>query len=283
MTSAPTIDGLRDARGRFSMLAIDQRESLRQMLSRGTEAPVGDDALVDFKVAVVETLAPAASAVLVDRQYGERAARAAACPVILAADILSQSVPGGAVDRAELDEELTEEVALRLRAAALKMLVPWTPDRRDEAGELTDRFMSLCRALGLPGIVEGVVRPVDISAWSDRDRDYALVQAARDLAAHRPDLYKAEIPSYGRGDGETITAAARAITESLDCPWVVLSSGVTADLFPRAVALCAAGGAQGFLAGRAIWADAIAAPDPEEFLRVESRRRLETLAAGGEA
>ena len=63
----PAIDRLRDARGRFSMLAIDQRESLRQMLGAATGEPVGDDALVAFKTLVVRTLTPHASGVLIDR------------------------------------------------------------------------------------------------------------------------------------------------------------------------------------------------------------------------
>lgn len=274
----PTIDVLRDARGRFSMLAIDQRESLRQMLGASTGAPVDDAALVAYKALVVRTLTPHASGVLIDRDYGMPAAAIAACPLILSADILSQSVPGGPVDTARLDPGVTPEFVAESGAVALKMLVPWTPERRAEAVDLTREFLDLCRRSGVPGIVEGVVRPLDIADWSDRDRDYALVLAARELGALGPDLYKGEVPSYGRGDAGVITAAAREITASLECPWVVLSSGVTAALFPAAVAACVAGGADGFLAGRAIWADSLSAPDPEAFLATESVARLERLA-----
>lgn len=282
MTSSPSLDRFRDQHGRFSMLAIDQRESLRQMLSAGGLTTVPDAELVAFKLLVVETLVPHASAVLIDRQYGGPAAAASVRPVILAADLLSQSVPGGPVDTAVLDDEVTPEFASAFGAAALKMLVPWLPERSDEAVDLSARFMDLCRRAGLPGIVEGVVRPLDLASWSDEDRNAALVQAAKDLAATGPDLYKAEVPSYGKGDPAIITAVAAEISASLDCPWVVLSSGVSADRFPGAVAACIAGGAEGFLAGRAIWADATTASDPAEFLRTESVRRLQELS-GAEA
>ena len=280
MTSTLALDRLRGRTGRFSMLAIDQRESLRQMLSAHAPAPVGDAALVTFKQLVVDILGAHASAVLIDRQYGGPAAAASTRPVILAADLLSQSVPGGPVNVAELDEEITPEFAGTFGAAALKMLVPWAPDRRDEAIDLSARFMDLCRRAGLPGIVEGVVRPEDIASWNNRDRDAALVEAARDLATTKPDLYKAEVPSYGTGDAGVITQIASAITSSVDCPWVVLSSGVTAERFPGAVQACIAGGAQGFLAGRAIWADATTAADPRAFLEDESVRRLSRLSNG---
>lgn len=277
--STPSIDDLRNARGQFSMLAIDQRGSLRTMLAKGRAAEtVDDDKLIAFKLEVARILSDAASAILVDRAFGEQAARASKCPVILAADALSSSTPGGAVDVAELDPDVTPDVAAEFGATALKQLVPWAPDTREAAIDLSGRFMALCRDAGLPGIVEGVIRPVDIASWSDADRDDALVTAAGDLGATGPDMYKGEVPSYGRGDLRSITATASRITELLDCPWVVLSSGVSAEEFPAAVVACRDGGASGFLAGRAIWADAIAADDPAHHLKTLSRERLKRMA-----
>lgn len=277
---ATSIDDLRDSRGRFSMLAIDQRGSLRNMMAnRAGGRPVNDDQLVAFKLAVARNLSGLASAILVDRALGLEAAHAAECPVILAADSLTSSVPGGPVDRAELDPHVTPEVATEFGASALKQLVPWTPETRDAAVRLSERFMALCHASGLPGIVEGVIRPTDIDSWSDADRDEAIVMAARDLSAAQPDMYKAEVPSYGRGDLETVAANAARITEVLDCPWVVLSSGVAVADFPAAVEACREGGASGFLAGRAIWADAVDAQDPTDFLKTVSAGRLQRMAS----
>ncbi len=275
-----SIDDLRDSHGRFSMLAVDQRGSLRTMLAKGSDPEsVGDAELVAFKLEVARHLSASASAILVDRDYGREAALAAKCPVILAADILGSSVPGGAVDVATLDPDVTKEVAAEFGASALKMLVPWTPDTRNGAVELSEQFMALSRRLGLPGIVEGVFRPADLASFSDADRDEALVTAARDFAATGPDMYKAEVPSYGRGEPGAITATALRISKVLSCPWVVLSSGVAADDFPAAVAACREGGASGFLAGRAIWADAVDADDPVDFLQTVSATRLQTMAA----
>lgn len=279
MSTTPTtasLDVLKDETGSFSMLAIDQRESLRTMMAATREGPVTDQDLVDFKTAASRALTPFASAVLLDRQYGLEAAAASSAPLILAADILHQ-MPGGPVTDASLDAALTVDMIHEVNAAALKMLVPWLPDSRQKAIDLAAAFMDLCRAAGVPGIVEGVVRPADIAEWSDAARDEAIVQAASDLAAVRPDLYKAEVPSYGRGDTANITAISREVTKVLDCPWVVLSSGVHADDFPGAVLACKEGGASGFLAGRAVWADAFTAPDAEKFLTTEGAARLKRI------
>lgn len=279
MSTTPTtatLDSLRDESGSFSMLAIDQRESLRTMMGAQSIGPVTDQDLIDFKTAASKALTPFASAVLLDRQYGLRAAAASSAPLILAADILHQE-PGGPVSDASLDTGLTLEIIHSVNAAALKMLVPWLPDARQEAVDLAADFMELCRAAGVPGIVEGVVRPKDIADWSDSARNDALVHAAADFAVVRPDLYKAEVPSYGRGDSTVITSVSREISSALDCPWVVLSSGVHAEDFPGAVLACKEGGASGFLAGRAVWADAFTAPDTDTFLVTEAAARLRRI------
>jgi sulfofructosephosphate aldolase len=279
-TPAVTIDQFRDAWGNFSMLAIDQRESLRQMLAKaaGSET-VADEELVRFKVAVIRTLSPLASAALIDRSYGLEAARISECPIILAADNLFQEVPGGPVNRAEIDPGVNDEVIAEFGASALKMLVPWLPDRRDAAIELTEQFMDLCRRTGMLGIVEGVVRPADFGSWSDAEKNDALVDAATDLGRTKPDLYKAEVPLFGAGDRDAIVATAQRITDRVECPWVVLSSGVPAARFAEAVAMSRAGGASGFLAGRAIWMDAIPAENPQAFLETVSAERLRSLAS----
>ena len=61
-------------------------------------------------------------------------------------------------------------------------------------------------------------------------------------------------------------------------PWVILSSGVDANLFGRAVRIAMAAGASGFLAGRAVWASVIGAPDIGDMLRDVSVPRLQRLA-----
>jgi sulfofructosephosphate aldolase len=106
-----------------------------------------------------------------------------------------------------------------------------------------------------------------------------VLEAGRELAGHGADLYKAEVPTLGRADDEAIVAASRRLTEALSCPWVVLSNGTPTDRFPSAALAACRGGASGFLAGRAIWLDALAAPDVGEHLERVSAPRLRDLAA----
>jgi sulfofructosephosphate aldolase len=110
-------------------------------------------------------------------------------------------------------------------------------------------------------------------------REWAIVEAARELGATGCSLYKCQVPLEGKGDPAAITAHASEIDAALPCPWVVLSQGVAADDFPRAVEASCKGGASGFLAGRALWTATLGADDPTELLRERSVPRLRELGA----
>jgi sulfofructosephosphate aldolase len=268
--------------GAFAMVAMDQRESLRTMFAEALPEPIAVERRVAFKLAVAEILSPHASALLVDRLEGLEPILAAgvvdpACGLILAADELVQA-HGAAVDDTRLDRSVDLADAKRRGVAASKLLVIWRPDRPAEVRrELVGEFLEASRGAGLPGIVEGVVRPpagADGDAWSDRDE--ALLEATAEFGTYRPDVYKAQVPFDGRADADAITERSRRMTDLLPCPWVVLSSGVGIDDFPAAVEAACRGGASGFLAGRAVWRDAVG-DAPRPLLRDRAVPRLQRL------
>jgi sulfofructosephosphate aldolase len=250
------------------MVAMDQRESLRTMLrERGRTA---DDAAVErFKLGVACELAPHASGFLIDKDHLEGVEPFVERGLILAVDTLDQE-PGGVVE----DTSLDEDVELVAGVVALKLLVIWRDDeRRGERVELSRRFVELAARHSLLSVLEPVVRV------PEEQREEAIVEAARELGAVEPSLYKCQVPLYGRDDPAAITRHASAIDAALPCPWVVLSQGVEPEDFPAAVEASCRGGASGFLAGRALWTSALQADDPQAVVRKESVPRLQELAA----
>jgi sulfofructosephosphate aldolase len=269
-----TLDALARPSGTFAMVAIDQRESLRTMLAERHPAPVPDERLVRFKLAVARELGPHASGLLIDDLYGaevvEQAARALppSCGLLYAVDVLRQP-PGGVVE----DTDLAEPAHLHPRVAALKLLLIWRDDAlRGWRVELARRFVEVAAAHGVLSVLEPVVR--DLGGF---DREAAIVDAAAELGALRPSLYKCQVPFEGKAGPGEITSRAREIDAALPCPWVVLSQGVAAEDFPSAVEAACRGGASGFLAGRALWTVALPAEDPTELLRTRSVPRLREL------
>ena len=141
---------------------------------------------------------------------------------------------------------------------------------------MVDKFVRRCRSAGLVSIIEPVVRPPR-RGW-DFDRESAIVAAAAELGGTEADLYKAEMPLGGKGDEKTLLSACQKLNDQMKMPWVILSSGVDADIFGRAVSIAMKGGASGFLAGRAVWASVVGAQDPQTMLRDVSVPRLQRLA-----
>lgn len=273
--------------GTFAMVALDQRESLRTMMAEDRGLDVGavaDEELRAFKLAAVRALSGLASAVLIDRHYGfDDISRdrmlPGSCGLILAADALTQE-RGRPVQDTALDGAVDPAAARAGGAHALKLLVIWRRDaERARRLEMSRAFVELCAASGLASVLEGVVRatPQEIAGetWSHAD---AVVEASAELAATRPSLYKVEVPEHGLLDEADLIASCARIDAAVDVPWVVLSQGVDAADFPRAVESACRAGASGFLAGRGIWRDCVDAQDLDGALRDRAVGRLQTLS-----
>ena len=73
---------------------------------------------------------------------------------------------------------------------------------------------------------------------------------------------------------------ARQLDKASAVPWVVLSAAVDFELFCQQVEIACQGGASGFLAGRAIWQEAISIDKAKErikFLATVGADRLKKL------
>jgi sulfofructosephosphate aldolase len=268
--------------GALAMVAVDQREALRGMFAAYQSTPVPDSQLTQFKVDVARELSPFASALLVDQEFGideiiNQKALKGSCGLIAAADLLVGPAGGAATDTAiDLD---VDPIRMRdIGSVGLKFLILWRNDESpDSRAKLVEDFNKLCQISGLPSIIEIIVKPpTDTSKAFNREEE--LIIAAKEAANWKPDLYKAEVPFHGEGDLKLITKNAERISEAIGSPWVVLSNGVKQPFFNDAVKACAMGGASGFLAGRAVWADIVGAADIPQALRDVSIPRLEQLA-----
>lgn len=271
-----TLDALARPSGAFAMVAMDQRESLRHMFDVAGHGRPADEVLIDFKVAVAEELGPYASAFLADRQFGfdrVSAALPSSTGLILAVDELDQA-DGGPVEDTALDEEAV--AAIPDGVDALKLLLIWRRDeRRDDRVALASRFIDAAREHGVLSVLEPVVRAAPGEA--EFEPDAAIREAARELSALRPDLYKAQVPLAGAGDATAQREASARLNECMTGPWVVLSQGVDRDRFADAVRAACLEGASGFLAGRALWSDIVGSSDVRGDLRARAVDRLTAL------
>jgi sulfofructosephosphate aldolase len=272
---------LRRPSGAFTMLAVDQREALRAMLAERHHRPVSDAEMTDFKLTAARILTPHASAVLIDRQFAldaaiEQQVVAPSCGLIGSADHF-EPAHGELVGEVTIDRLVDPDSLKRRGVVALKLLVLWRPDE-DPAGRvaMAREFIDRCADAGLASIIEPVSRaPMGGGSW---DWNAGVHRAAQELGSLGADLYKAEMPLRGQGPESALREECRRLTETIDGPWVILSSGVAPGDFPEAVRIACQAGASGFLAGRAVWVPSLAAEDLVEDLGLNAVARLRHYA-----
>jgi tagatose 1,6-diphosphate aldolase len=266
---ARRLDQLGGADGIVVGAAVDHRDSLRTAFAaKGLPEP--DDAqLTDLKVRVARALAPAATVVLLDAEYGAAQALAAgALPgtTALAVPLEAQGYDD-ASPRTTFLPGWSAAQAARLGATACKLLLPYRPGDAEQAAaqdEVVRTAVAACRDAGVALVLEPIVpAPGDV------------VAGARRLAALEPDVLKVQYPGSAEACRELDEACGPSI------PWVLLGGGADAAALEQRIVDACSAGASGFIVGRTLWEDALTA-DPDESqraLETVSRPRLERLAA----
>jgi tagatose 1,6-diphosphate aldolase len=272
-----------DRRGTLSVLALDHRNNLRKELRPEAPEQVDDRELMAFKGEAVTALAEAATAVLLDPEFGA------------AHSIASGSMPGDrglmvAVERTGYgsDPHARESQVLagwsvakarRMGASAAKLLVYYHP-AASTAGrieELVREVARECAREDLLLVLEPLVYNPERGAGplSAQARQQAILEAARRLAGPGVDVLKAEFPAATADEAEWL-AACQQLSAATTAPWILLSAAVDFETFLRQTDAACRAGASGVAVGRAVWSEAtrLAGQARTAFLRGEARRRM---------
>ena len=289
MTAAPPTDAssavgrrrrlarLGGVNGVISGIALDHRDSLRVLLARRGLA-LETSELRAVKLALARTLAPRATAIMLDEELGQAALQAGVIPasVGLIMPLEAQGYEAAGDGRvATLLPDFGPSDALRYGADACKLLVPYRADDEHSAAqqdELVRSTAAACHEVGLPLVVEPVVYRWSTESAATFGDVYTslVVSATTRLQPLGVDLLKLPFPVLeGSSAGEVgAREACRALAAACrGTPWVLLGAGVDMDTFVEQVRLAGSAGASGFLVGRGIWGPALAW-DPREVERL---------------
>ncbi len=270
----------------FGVLAFDQRGSYRRMMPEGTSY----EGLVQVKVEIISALSQHASAVLTDPVYGLSPAMEMSGKSGLLFALEKSGYSGDATYRnVEFFDAWTPEKLSKLGASAAKILVYYNPqnaDLSDELDQTVGAMIEKCHAVDLPVFVEPMSYSVDENISKDSAEFAAqkveiVVETARRLSQIGTDVLKMEFPvDQNHNDNlEDWVSACQKLSDVSTVPWVLLSAGVDFEMFEKQFKAACAGGASGFLAGRAIWKEcaAMSTADRAEFLAGTATNRLNTL------
>ena len=278
-------------RGALAVLALDHRGNLRQLLHPEDPAGTTSQEIIDFKRALVRSLSPAASAVLLDPQFS-----AAQC--IAGSDLPGQTGLIVAVEASGYSGDTTARASRvlpgwsvaktkLLGASAVKLLVYYHPESptAPEIEALVRQVSADCAEQDIPLFLETLSYSLDPERkkLSPDERRYVVIETARRLTPLGGDVLKAEFPL----DAQAITAenawqkACSDLSQASRIPWVLLSASVDFETFLRQVTAACKAGASGVAVGRAVWREATEVPleSRQEFLDVTARERMRRITA----
>jgi tagatose 1,6-diphosphate aldolase len=279
---------LADSRGLMAMCAIDHRGALRRALNEKNPDAVSYQDMVDFKLDLCRAVAPFASAILLDPEYG--AAQAIAAGALPAGKGLLVSLERSGYSgssNARITELLpgwSVKKAKRMGASAVKLLIYFRPDLKDVATrqlDLVARLADECLQEDIAFLVEPVSYPVEDGGASTKKfagmKPRLVIETARQITALPIDVLKAEFPVDMRfeRDEAALLKLCQELNQASRRPWVLLSAGVDFDSFRKQVEIACKAGASGFLAGRALWQEGAQIRSREERMRF-----FQNVAAG---
>ena len=280
--------------GFFAMTAMDHRASMQRMINASSPESVGAETLTAYKRDLTASLAPVSSAVLLDPIYGAAQVVASGdlprdVGLLVGVEATGYTDEGGARLTEFLGDWSVEKIK-RMGASAAKILIYYHPDLPDIAERqrtVTGRFIENCQRNDLPALVEPVAYPaiegdLDPEVFAQRKPDM-VARTARELTNLGVDVLKAEfptIPGFER-DEEQMLEACQALDAASSAPWILLSGGVNFDDFATQVRIACHAGASGFLAGRAVWQEAMqidSALERRHWLESTAKERVCRLA-----
>jgi len=298
--------------GHFTMVALDQRPPIANLISAKRGIPLADVNFADMvavKRTLVNTLGTHASAMLFDPNFAMPAALeklpARTGLVITLEDHRFRDTPAGRLSHS-IDNWSVEKIK-RAGGDGVKVLAWYRPDAESEVLAHQQRYVEdigkECSLWDIPLVLELLVYPFPKSERHTTDyiespekMPELVIESVREFCKPKygVDLFKLESPLPGATlpplDGQAAQRVAQgwfdqvgALCKDAGIPWVMLSAGVTSSQFLRVMEYAYAAGAHGFLAGRAVWWQALQHfPDLERCtaqLRIEGSATMAQLKA----
>lgn len=290
------ITRISDAEGHIRTMAIDHPENYLALFDSDLDA-VSFEEVVASKLEMIRRLAPHATSVLIDPvwSFGQSVAAAAVPGTVGIVSGIEDlyyrpaTSPVGFDTTLRLKPDWDPAKLAALGADAAKLVVfhrhDLPEDEQEQQHAVVARAAAACHRVHLPLVVEPLWFPRPGEDMSDPAvqalRRQSVVSAAATFRADGADIMKMEFPVLDLTDRDAAAEACAAVDRAVDGPWVLLSAGVTFEQFRTQLDIAADHGCCGFMAGRAIWGDAVGRLDAarRESGAELAARRLDDLAA----
>lgn len=276
------LEQLSTSRQIINALAIDQRNSLKNMMNETNPELVDEEIIKEFKVLVSKELTKYASSILLDSQYGIDAANSRDEQSGL---LISYEVSG--YDKNEegrfprLLPDLSAKRIKELGANAVKILLYYDVDEpewiNDYKQVFVERVGSECVGEDIPYFLEIVSYDSKIedknSVEFAKVKPHKVIEPMKEFSKEKynVDVLKVEVPvnmKFVEGfeeedkivhSKEEALSYYREQSKATHLPFIFLSAGVSAELFIETIKFAKKAGSEfsGVLCGRATWKDSV--------------------------
>ncbi len=257
-----SLDGISE-QGRYAVLAMDHRDSLRALLAPDDPDSLEAEFITSLKRDLLSGLATGATGVMLEPEYS-------------IPQLLDGTLPAGVGFTAALEaqgyaadpeaaptrilEGWSAASAAAAGASAAKLLLHYHPDRPHGVLQqrVAQQVLDECRQAGLPLVLE----PLFYGLADPADRRSVVLRTVERFAAMGPDLLKLPFPvdPMHEPDRTVWGEACAKITQRCTMGWTLLSGGGSYESYRDQVEVAVAHGCAGFMAGRALWGEAAKAP-----------------------
>ena len=255
------------AEGRFGVLAADHRDSLRRVMDPADPDRVPAADIVALKRDLVAGLAGWATGVMLEPEYSiPQLTGALPAGVGFVAALEAQGyLSDPEAQPTSVLEGWSPAEAAASGAAAAKLFCSYRPDRPHAAVQeaAAAEILAECRRAGIPLVLEPLFYGLGGGPVDPGEREGLVLETVRRFAPMEPDLLKLPFPVPTGESPEAGAWACREISRLWSGPWVLLSGGGSYPSFRDQLEVALGEGCSGFMAGRALWAEAVTASPAE--------------------
>ncbi len=260
------------------MVAVDQRTSFVRMLKK-SHSTVNKSLVREVKKEIIETLAPNASAVLIDPVYCLPFADLVKQHTALLFCLEKSPVKQVKHEKlTQLQKGFSVAKAKKLGADAVKLNLHYNPLSSKKTlthqRNLVKKVGKDCKKQKIPFLLEIIVYPVNDKLLAfELQKPMLIISAVKEFSkkVYNVNILKLqaihELKKKRNHNEALFYKQFCKILSAQTLPWVLLSAGVDFKTFSKDLKIAMKNGCSGFLAGRAIWKHALSFKNPKKRLK----------------
>ncbi|MBW2968900.1 tagatose 1,6-diphosphate aldolase [Candidatus Woesearchaeota archaeon] len=249
-------------KGKYFMLALDQRGSFRRMLKTSTKKKI-----ISVKKDILETIGKHSSAILLDPVYGKDLAKFVKKPLLFCMEKSGYEKYKGYC-KTKLQPNWNVKKAKKLGADAIKLNLFYKPNAPEKILEHQKKIVlkigKECKKNKIPFLLEILTYNCAKST--------SIVKSVLEFkqTKYNVAVFKLEYP----GNLKTCKKITKILSK---IPWVLLSAGKPMKTFSSGLKIAMKGGCSGFLAGRAIWQKGLKTKKKREWFEKKGVKNIKEL------